>query len=439
MFQAIEPKAEDDHQVQAAERVFHAPVGGGCSGHPSDALQGGSLETVVALLDDLDHLAGPLDLVSRVRHGGSDLEGVMVPQGLLDRLEVDLEASTGISEHSHGIEDQGVALVRRAEGDGDRLRLTEVQGLLPGLQGKAELVFRDDVLESLRATLVVPHLEEECVDHGTGSEGAVPERLSLEEVVVGLHEGRGVGRFEGLAPRSLVDDIHVPHGLGGRQRQVLELVEADGRGVVEAQRQQAEEDVHGVVRAPAPFVLDPLGAGGLIVSSGLGPQLQLVAVASYHVGEKALDRAGPFQALGVAAPAGKDHVQQRALHGPQGTLARAEVLLVLQELVDEHLGPDVEHVRLVLIKGVQGADGQDGEEQRRRDLRGLERGRVQKGQVVVEQAKVRREVPVEGGQTRQAEAFRDGSFAIVAPDVVEDHVAVLVTHDLRRPQRRVGR
>lgn len=439
VFQTVEPQAEDDHQVQAAEGVLDAPVGGRGPGHPPDALQRDRLEAVVALLDDLDHLAGPLDPVPRVRHGGGDLEGVVVAQRLLDRLEVDLEAGAGVAEHGHGVEDQGVALVGRAQGDGHGLRLAEVQRPLPRLQGQAELVLRHDVLERLGAALVVPHLEEEGVDHGAGRERAVPPRLALEEVVVGLHEGRGPGRRELLGPRRLVDDVQVPHGLGRRQLQVLELVEADGGGVVEGERQQAEEDVHGVVRAPAALVLHPLGAGGLVAAAGLGAQLQLVAVAGHHVGEQALDGAGPLQALGVAAPAGEDHVQQGALHGPQRALARAEVLLVLQELVDQHLGPDVQHVRLVLVEGVQGADRQHREEQRRRHLRGRERRRVQEGQVVVEEAEVRREVPVQGRQAGQAEAVGDGALAVVAPDVVEDGVAVLVADDLGRPQRRVGR
>ena len=236
---------------------------------PADALQGGSLDAVEAFLDDLDHLAGPLDLVAGVGHGGSDLVRVVVAQGLLDRLEVDFEARTSVAEHGHGVEDERMALVRGAERDDDGLRLAQVERLLPGLESQAKLVLGDDILEGLGAALVVPHLEEEGVDHDARGEGAVAQRLALEEVVMGLHEGGGRAALRRLGPGVLVDVVQVPEGLGGGQGQVLKLVEADGGRVVVGQRQQAEEDVDGVVRAAAALVLDPLGARGQASRRGL--------------------------------------------------------------------------------------------------------------------------------------------------------------------------
>lgn len=112
------------------------------------------------------------------------------------------------------------------------------------------------------------------------------------------------------------------------------------------------------------FVLNPLGLGGQSAFAGLGSQLQLITVTSDHVGEQALDGAGPFETLRVATPARKDHVEQGGLHSPQGALARAEVLLVLEELVDKHLGANVEHIRLILIKSIESTDRQDSQEKR---------------------------------------------------------------------------
>lgn len=84
-----------------------------------------------------------------------------------------------------------------------------------------------------------------------------------------------------------------------------------------------------------------------------------------YIRQQAFDRTGPFQAFRIAAPAGKNHVQQGALHRPEGALPGAEVFFVLQELVDEHFGSDMQHVGVILVEGVQGADGQDGQQEGR--------------------------------------------------------------------------
>ncbi len=81
-----------------------------------------------------------------------------------------------------------------------------------------------------------------------------------------------------------------------------------------------------------------------------------------YVCKQALDRTCPFETLRITTPTGEDHVEQRTLHRPERALSRTEVLLVLQELVHKDLRPDVEHVSLVLLEGVQGTNRQNSEQ-----------------------------------------------------------------------------
>src|SRR5687767_9154800 len=113
----------------------------------------------------------------------------MVAQSLLHRLEINLEAHAGIAKHGGGVENQRMTLMRCTERNCGSLRFTELQRLLPGLQSKAELVLGNDVLESFGAALVVPHLQEERIDHGTSTKRAVPHVFALEELAMRIDEG----------------------------------------------------------------------------------------------------------------------------------------------------------------------------------------------------------------------------------------------------------
>lgn len=183
--------------------------------------------------------------------------------------------------------------------------------------------------------------------------------------------------------------------------------------MIECQAEHAEEDEDGVVGSTTALVLDPFGVsrGGSLAS--VYSELELVSVAGDHVGEQALDGAGPLEALGVTAPALEDHVEQGALHGPEGTLSRVEVVLLLEELVDQHLGADVQHEGIFPFKGVEGTDGQHGEEQRRRDILGIEGGRVQEGQMVVIHVEVSGQVSVQDGCGGHLEGLRQAVEAVI--------------------------
>ena len=430
MFQAIEPEAEDDHQVQAAERMLHTPVGGGGFGNPVDALDGRDLDAFEAGLDDLVHLLGPLDLLARDRHGRGDLVRGVIAQRLLDGLEIHFQTSARVAIDRHRVEDQRVALLRRAERHDDGLGLAHLERALPRLEREAQLVLGDDILQRLETALVVPDLQKQGVDQDAGGECAVPHLLALEQAVVGFADGEGAGGGQAAAPGLVVGHVQVPQRLGGGQLQVVDLVEAHRRRVVEGQREHAKEDVDGIVGPTARFVLDPLLPGGVHTLARFGPQLHLVPVPGHHVGEETLDGARPFQTLGVAAPAFEDHVQQGALHGPQRALAGIEVVLVLQELVDEHLRPHVEHEGRGALERVQGADRQDGQQQGRRGAGGLEGLLVQEGQMVVVQVEVRGQILVQGRGGRQLEGLGQRAEGIGVPDALDDHASFDLVGDL---------
>ena len=154
VFEAVEPEAQDNHEVEAAEGMLDAPIGSAGTADPLDALQSDDLDAVDALLDHLDHFLGALDLVAGRGHGGGDLVGVVVAQRFLDGLEVDLEPGAGVAVDGHGVEDERVAFVRRAELHHDGLGLAEVEGFLPGVEGETQLVFGHDVLQRFEAALV---------------------------------------------------------------------------------------------------------------------------------------------------------------------------------------------------------------------------------------------------------------------------------------------
>lgn len=214
MFQAIKPQAEDDHQVESTQGMLDTPVGGRSSCDPANALQSSGFDAVIAFLNDLDHLAGPLDLVPCVRHGSSDLIRIVVAHSFLNRLEVDLETGSGVAEQSHSIEDQRMTLMGGAERNSNSLGFAKFQRFLPGLQGKTELVFGHHILERLWATLVIPDLQEQGVDHDASSKGAVAQRLALEQVVMCLDEGGDLRSLELLTPGSILKNAKVPHTLG---------------------------------------------------------------------------------------------------------------------------------------------------------------------------------------------------------------------------------
>lgn len=78
-----------------------------------------------------------------------------------------------------------------------------------------------------------------------------------------------------------------------------------------------------------------------------------------------------------------------------------------------------------MIKDVQGTDRQHGQEQWRRHLCRVEGGRVQEGQVVVEQVKVRLQQAVERVQAGQVECLEERILAVVLLDVLVDPCALL--------------
>jgi hypothetical protein len=80
-------------------------------------------DAVEALLDDLDHFWGALDLVAGIRHSSSDFVRVVVAEGFLDRLEIDHKSSPGVPVQGHGVEDEGMTLVWGAQLDDDCLWL----------------------------------------------------------------------------------------------------------------------------------------------------------------------------------------------------------------------------------------------------------------------------------------------------------------------------
>ncbi len=106
--------------------------------------------------------------------------------------------------------------------------------------------------------------------------------------------------------------------------------------------------------------------------------------ADAYIGQQAFDGTGPLQSLRTTAPAFENHVQERALHGPQRALPGIKVLLVLQELVDELLGAVVKREGLLVLEVVQRADGQDGEQEGRLRAFRSEGAWVEEGEVVVE-------------------------------------------------------
>ena len=69
---APQPEAEDDHEIETAERMLNAPVGGRCARNPSDALESGDLDAIETGLNDIEHLLAALDLVASVCHSGSN-------------------------------------------------------------------------------------------------------------------------------------------------------------------------------------------------------------------------------------------------------------------------------------------------------------------------------------------------------------------------------
>ncbi|KAG7143968.1 hypothetical protein HYQ46_007285 [Verticillium longisporum] len=159
---------------------------------------------------------------------------VVVAKGFLHSLEVHLETSSCIAIQSLRIEDERVSLVRGAEGYSRRLRLTEFEGLLPRLQSEAQLVLCHHVLQSLRATLVVPNFEKERVDHDTACKRAVPECLSLEQIVMRLHESHNRQTLHLLGPcgivRYLEQEAAPETHKWGRRRPGEEKAGGGGRG-----------------------------------------------------------------------------------------------------------------------------------------------------------------------------------------------------------------
>ena len=218
VLETIKPQAKNDHEVQATQWMFHTPVCSTCSAHPFDTLQRNNLNTLKAFLNDLDHFLRSLDFVSRCCHGRRNFVRVMISESFLNGLEINFEACSGISVHGHGVEYEWMPLVWRTELYNDRLGLAQLEGFLPRFQGQAELVLRDDVLESFKASFMIPHFEKESVDHDSGCKSTVSARLALEETIVRFSDSDdGRGR-ETIAPRLLVNDLQVPQRFRGWER-----------------------------------------------------------------------------------------------------------------------------------------------------------------------------------------------------------------------------
>lgn len=101
MFQAIEPQAENNHQIKTTEGMLDTPVGGGRLGNPVDALNGSNLNAFEALLNNLVHFRRSLHLVAGNGHGCGHLVRRVVAEGFLDGFEVNFQASPRVAVDGH--------------------------------------------------------------------------------------------------------------------------------------------------------------------------------------------------------------------------------------------------------------------------------------------------------------------------------------------------
>src|SRR5699024_7197993 len=124
----------------------------------------------------------------------------VVTHGFLDRLQVDFQASVCVAVDRHGVEDQWVTLLGCAKRNHNSLWLTQLKRTFPCLQSQAELELGDHVLESLKASLVVPDLQKQGVDQHTGSKGTVTRFLALEEAIMCFPNGERCGGSQDVAP-----------------------------------------------------------------------------------------------------------------------------------------------------------------------------------------------------------------------------------------------
>ena len=96
----------------------------------------------------------------------------------------------------------------------------------------------------------------------------------------------------------------------------------------------------------------------------------------------------------------------------------------------------MQHVRLVLVKDVEGTNRQNRQEQGRGYLSGVEGGRVQERQVVVEEIKVCLEQTVQRVQAGQVEGLEERVLTVVLLDVLVDALALVLRLQLRSSRHR---